>query len=139
MKLMPDREKVIKGLEAMRDFLGVGLSSQTQVFEEDQKILEDAIAMLKEQENEIADKAITVGVSIPEQFLSGMRYDPSEDVVACTSCLICGKDIPLRRYESGPRVCSECKELIALLKEQGEVELCDRCGRRRLSGRSVKY
>lgn len=47
---MADREKVIKGLEAMRDFLGVGLSSQTQVFEEDQKILEDAIAMLKEQE-----------------------------------------------------------------------------------------
>ena len=47
---MPDREKVIKGLEAMRDFLGVGLSSQTQVFEEDQKILEDAIVMLKEKE-----------------------------------------------------------------------------------------
>ena len=42
---MPDREKVIKGLEAMRDFLGVGLSSQTQVFEEDQKILEDAIVI----------------------------------------------------------------------------------------------
>lgn len=47
---MPDREKVIEKLKAMHDFLGVGLSSQTQVFEEDQKILEDAIAMLKEQD-----------------------------------------------------------------------------------------
>ena len=50
MKQMSNREKVIEGLKAMRDFLGIGLSSQTQVFEEDQKILEDAIAMLKDQE-----------------------------------------------------------------------------------------
>ena len=50
VKQMSNREKVIEGLKAMRDFLGIGLSSQTQVFEEDQKILEDAIAMLKDQE-----------------------------------------------------------------------------------------
>ena len=82
MKLMPDRERVIERLKAMHDFLGIGLSSQTQVFEEDQKISEDAIAMLKEQENEIADKAIIDDVSIPEQFWPSMQYDPSEDVVA---------------------------------------------------------
>ena len=67
--------------------------------------------------NETADRIITDNASIPEQFWH--RYDPSEDVVACTSCLICGKDIPLRRYESGPRVCSECKEAVIAMKRGG--------------------
>ena len=45
-----DREKVIEGLEAMREFFGFGLPSQSPVFEAYQNILTDTIAMLKEQE-----------------------------------------------------------------------------------------
>lgn len=47
---MPDLEKVIEGLEAMREFFGFGLPSQSPVFEAYQNILTDALALLKEQE-----------------------------------------------------------------------------------------
>ena len=115
---MPDREKVIKGLEicTSRPCYCTDCPYKKECCVDSQNVMEDALALLKEQENEIADKAITVDVSIPEQFWPSMRYDPSEDVVACTSCLICGKAIPLRRYESGPRVCSECKEAVTAMK-----------------------
>ena len=49
-----DREKVIEGLEAIREFFGFGLPIQTPVFEAYQNILTDALALLKEQEDEIA-------------------------------------------------------------------------------------
>lgn len=44
-----DREKVIEGLEAMREFFGFGLPSQSPVFEAYQNILTNAISLLKEQ------------------------------------------------------------------------------------------
>lgn len=47
---MIDRGKVIEGLEAMREFFGFGLPSQSPVFEAYQSILTDAIVLLKEQE-----------------------------------------------------------------------------------------
>ena len=47
---MADREKVIEGLEAMREFFGFGLPSQSPVFEAYQNILTDTIALLKEQD-----------------------------------------------------------------------------------------
>ena len=47
---MADREKVVKGLEAMREFFGFGLPSQQPVFEAYQNILTDALELLKEQE-----------------------------------------------------------------------------------------
>ena len=47
---MTDKKKAIKGLEAMREFFGFGLPSQSPTFEAYQNILTDAIAMLKEQE-----------------------------------------------------------------------------------------
>lgn len=45
---MPDREKVFEGLEAMREFFGFGLPSQSPVFEAYQNILTDALELLKE-------------------------------------------------------------------------------------------
>ena len=45
-----DRENVIEGIEAIREFFGFGLPSQTPVFEAYQRILTDAIVLLKEQE-----------------------------------------------------------------------------------------
>lgn len=45
-----DREKVIKGIEAIREFFGFGLPSQSPIFETYQNILTDAISLLKEQE-----------------------------------------------------------------------------------------
>lgn len=50
---MIDQEKVIEGLETMREFFGFGLPSQSPVFESYQNILTDAIALLKEQEERI--------------------------------------------------------------------------------------
>jgi len=47
-----DREKVIEGIEAIREFFGFGLPSQSPVFEAYQRILTDAISLLKEQEAE---------------------------------------------------------------------------------------
>ena len=67
--------------------------------------------MTLEMGKEICDNA-----AIPEVYHN--QYDPADDVVACTSCLICGEDIPLRRYESGPRVCHECKEAILSLRKR---------------------
>jgi uncharacterized membrane protein YgcG len=47
--MIADREKVVKGLEAMREFFGFGLPSQSTVFEAYQNILTNALAILKEQ------------------------------------------------------------------------------------------
>lgn len=33
-------------------------------------------------------------------------------------CLLCEKEIPIYLYESSPKVCSECKTAIAILKEK---------------------
>lgn len=48
--MMPDREKVIKGLETIKQFFGYGLPSTAEMFDSYYGILNDAIAMLKEQE-----------------------------------------------------------------------------------------
>lgn len=116
---MPDRKKVIKGLEICID-RGPGEYTCNKCPYEvngtncEISLAKDALALLKEQANEID----IPDASIPEQFWT--HYDPSEDVVACTSCLICGKDIPLRRYESGPRVCSECKKAVLSVTGLGD-------------------
>jgi len=49
---MASREKVIEGIEAIREFFGFGLPSQSPTFEAYQRILTDAISLLKEQEAE---------------------------------------------------------------------------------------
>ena len=53
---MPDREKVIKGLETIKQFFGYGLPSTAELFDSYYGILNDAIAMLKEQEEKQAIK-----------------------------------------------------------------------------------
>ena len=119
---MTNMEKVIKALKlCIADGYCNDCPYEKECFDEKshmpfgKEMMRDALALLQKQENEIADRAIiTDDASIPEQFWS--IYDPADDVVACTSCLICGKDIPLRRYESGPRVCSECKKAVAAMK-----------------------
>ena len=49
---MPDREKVIKGLETIKQFFEYGLPSTAEIFDSYYGTLNDAIALLKEQENE---------------------------------------------------------------------------------------
>ena len=46
---MPDREKVIKGLETIKQFFEYGLPSTAEMFDSYYGILNDAIALLKEQ------------------------------------------------------------------------------------------
>lgn len=48
--MMPDREKVIKGLETIKQFFGYGLPSTAEMFDSYYGILNDAIALLKEQD-----------------------------------------------------------------------------------------
>lgn len=48
---MPDREKVIKECELLKDFLGDGLPGKRVVFNSYINIVNDAIALLKEYEN----------------------------------------------------------------------------------------
>ena len=59
---------------------------------------------------------VTIDVGIPETVWN--RYDPAEDAVACTSCLICGESITLMRYEHGPKVCNECKRAVLAMREK---------------------
>ena len=57
---MPDREKVIEGIEAIREFFGFGLPSQSPIFEAYQRILTDTLSLLKEQETEfVYDEYVT--------------------------------------------------------------------------------
>ena len=53
---MPDREKVIKGLETIKQFFGYGLPSTAEMFDSYYGTLNDAIAMLKEHEAKQAIK-----------------------------------------------------------------------------------
>ena len=47
---MPDREKVIEGLETIKQFFGYGLPSTAEMFDSYYGILNDAIAMLKKEQ-----------------------------------------------------------------------------------------
>ena len=58
---MIDRDKVLKGLEAMREFFGFGLPSQSPTFEVYQSILTDALALLKEQDERIKELELEKG------------------------------------------------------------------------------
>lgn len=64
---MPDKEEVIKGCELIKEFLGDGLPGKRVVFNTYINILNDAITLLKEQEEQkqkwlkqIADAQIAV-------------------------------------------------------------------------------
>lgn len=65
--------------------------------------------MESSNDNKICD------ASISEQYHH--QYDPAEDIVACTPCLVCGESVMLKRYESGQRICEECKEVILRLRK----------------------
>lgn len=48
---MPDRDKVIKGLEAIKRFFGYGLPSTAELFDSYYGILNDSLDLLKEQDH----------------------------------------------------------------------------------------
>ena len=83
---MPDREKVIKGLEKLRKDLGYGLPDRSNVVMEYLNSLTDAITLLKEQEPKL------------------VRID--EDSVHCPSC---GNELftyPRQKF------CDECGQAV---------------------------
>ena len=57
---MPDREKVVKGLEAIKQFFGYGLPSTAEMFDSYYGILNDAIDLLKELEAKIKSLEQTI-------------------------------------------------------------------------------
>ena len=50
---MENIEKIIEGIETIREFFGFGLPSQNKVFDAYQQILSDTLELLKEQEKRI--------------------------------------------------------------------------------------
>ena len=61
---MIDREKVIKGLETIKQFFGYGLPSTAEMFDSYYGTLNDAIALLKWQEERIKElESMTVSAS----------------------------------------------------------------------------
>lgn len=46
--------------------------------------------------------------------------DSTEGVVAFTGCLVCGAEIPLRRYENGFVICRDCKRAVLAMKKMLE-------------------
>ena len=46
-------------------------------------------------------------------------YDPAEDVVASTQCILCDEWIPIKRSQDSrvPRVCEECRQAVQYAKE----------------------
>lgn len=60
-----------------------------------------------------------VEASIPEQFFR-QKYNPADDIVGAVDCLVCGDQVPLLRYERGPRVCDACRDAILAIRNQRE-------------------
>ena len=88
-KVMPDREKVIKGLGAIREFFGFGLPSQSPVFEAYQNILTDAISMLKEYEEQNSIYPICTGgyIHFETPFVCPKCATPIfDDARFCSGC-----------------------------------------------------
>jgi hypothetical protein len=72
---MPDREKVIKGCELLKDFLGDGLPGKNVVFNSYINIVNDAIDLLKEQDqriNELEEKLRLLEYGDQDILQSGM-------------------------------------------------------------------
>lgn len=46
-------------------------------------------------------------------------YDPAEDVVASTQCILCDEWIPIKRFQDPnvQRVCEECRQAVQYAKE----------------------
>ena len=93
---MIDSEKVIEGLEAIREFFGFGLPSQSPVFETYQRILIDALAILKEQEAvqpiEIIDEKYPVKDS---NRYKGYRCGKCKEIIPWDAnyCPYCGRKV----------------------------------------------
>ncbi len=84
------RENVIEGLEAMREFFGFGLPSQTPVFEAYQNILTDALELLKEQDVVVHPESSCVMTYITDCCcdLCGVQLIREDNFCRC-----CGKRI----------------------------------------------
>ena len=92
-----DREKVIKGLEKLRKDLGYGLPDRSDVVMEYLNSLTDAIALLKEQEEQIKKRDESLEKAREEiQWLRGMlkeqepktgRWIDSAGDYKCSVCM----------------------------------------------------
>ena len=58
-----NKENVIKGLETIKQFFGYGLPSTAEMFDSYYGILNDAIALLKEQEAEIRQLRLALDIA----------------------------------------------------------------------------
>jgi len=103
-----DREKVIKGLETIKQFFGYGLPSTAEMFDSYYGILNDAISLLKKQEAKQAIKQ-TYHVMMNRDYenpVNVTRYDwlcPTCKSLLCRDidviddnyhfCKVCGQEV----------------------------------------------
>ena len=82
-----DREKVIKGLETIKQFFGYSLPSAAEMFDSYYGILNDALALLKEQEGTINELQNAYGY-LQKQFfeVQDELLKEQEAVVRCKDC-----------------------------------------------------
>ena len=114
---MPDIEKVIKGLETIKSFFGYGLPSTAEMFDSYYGILNDAIAMLKEQGKTVAYWDDDTG-----HWIDGDRNgtDPSKrvtgEMIDTFRCSWCG----FYQYWKTP-FCPNCGAPMDEKRKAGEV------------------
>jgi hypothetical protein len=77
----------------------------------------------------VDDTAIRVKEPSEEELekLRDMLSEPSfmgtiAPVEYCTSCLVCGKSIPVSVYEKHVKICEDCKKAIKFIKERFRSE-----------------
>ena len=101
---MTDREKVIKGCELLKDFLGDGLPGKRIVFNSYINIVNDAIDMLKEQKSEWLEDS-----------------DPGQEYGTTWACAECGCSIHKRTvwnpYNAGFKYCPFCGDRMVLKRD----------------------
>ena len=125
---MPDREKVIKGLETIKQFFGYGLPSTAELFDSYCGTLNDALALIKEQEAKsghwvVLENCSNAGVYCSECHTKMFDYYPMRKKLS-QYCGHCGaKMTKMAASETKP------KSTIEIIKDAGYVLVvrCDKC------------
>ena len=91
---MADREKVIKGLETIKQFFEYGLPSTAEMFDSYYDILNSAIALLKEQE--------ALSIVYRENLFTGLP------VAHCPRCGKCANHFNMGQYGEETHFCPYC-------------------------------
>ena len=86
----------------------------------------DQLVLLDDILNSTPDSVKITAPSFPgitELGRSSITWD--DTIVGATSCLVCGEEVPLGFWQSGPKICDNCQKAIKFIKEKFKEELID--------------